>query len=131
MKDCKCHIRPIKHCTFDKFCIRDNDLNIDLYVINRFAYTFIIPQRVGVWTRNVTFHMLLSIGFKTISKRNQFQIDMAQISKEICLWAIKFVFSPLCAILNYPKKIPIFFQVNVNEFFNIFQITRKPKAYLL
>ena len=47
---------------------------------------------------------------------------MAQIFKENCLWAIKFVSNHLCAILNYPKKIPIFLKVNINEFVNIFQI---------
>ena len=56
---------------------------------------------------------------------------MAQIFKENCLWAIKFVSNPLCAILNYPKKIPIFLKVNVNEFLDIFQISWKPQAYLL
>ena len=110
MKDCKCQIRLIKLCTFNKFCIRHNDLNIDLYVINRFAHTFMITQRVSVLTRKITFHMRLSIGFKNVTERNQFKRDMAQISKENCPWAIKFVFNPLCAILNYPKKIPIFFK---------------------
>ena len=83
MKDCKCQIRPIKPCTCNKFCIRNNDLNIDLYVINRFAHTFMITQRVSVLTRKITFHMLLSICFKNVSERNQSKIDMAQISKEI------------------------------------------------
>ena len=75
--------------------------------------------------------MLLSIDFNNVSKRNQLKIDMARISNENWFWAIKFVFNPLFAILNYLKKIPIFFEANVNEFLDSFQTTWKPKEYLI